>query len=72
MTNNDHQHGDDTAPEALEVITISVTHPQGFGDHIFNYESVSDLFKCERCGRYEITVRDDETGAITECTGPAA
>lgn len=55
----------------LRIVEITPTHPQGFGGHEFEYESSNDLFKCCRCGAYEVVVRDSKTGAISECPGPA-
>jgi hypothetical protein len=56
----------DDQGDEITVWEITPTHPNGFGGHVFNYESVSDLFKCENCGRYEISVRDD-SGEIQPC-----
>jgi len=55
----------------LSITTLEITHPQGFGDHEFEYESTNDLFRCVHCGGYEIALRDRETGEIPECPGPA-
>lgn len=55
----------------LRIIEITPTHPQGFGDHEFEYESDTDLFKCWKCKAYEIVVRDSKTGVISTCPGPA-
>jgi len=52
----------------LSIIEIRPTHPQGFGGHEFEYEALDDLFKCWKCGAYEVVVRDSKTGAISECT----
>ena len=38
-----------------------------FGGHEFAYESHTDLFRCIRCHRYEVTVRKEDT--IEPCTG---
>ena len=38
-----------------------------FGGHEFHYEGHTDLFRCVRCHRYEVSVRKD--GAIEPCTG---
>lgn len=39
----------------------------GFGGHEFAYESSTDLFRCTRCRRYEVTVREGDQ--ITPCEG---
>lgn len=38
-----------------------------FGDHEFHYEDHTDLFRCIRCHRYEVTVRKGED--LEPCTG---
>jgi hypothetical protein len=38
-----------------------------FGGHEFAYESSTDLFRCTRCRKYEVTVR--EGGQVTPCEG---
>ena len=38
-----------------------------FGGHEFAYEGHTDLFRCVRCHRYEVSVR--KGGAIEPCTG---
>lgn len=38
-----------------------------FGGHEFAYESHTDLFRCIKCHRYEVTVRKEDT--IEPCTG---
>lgn len=38
-----------------------------FGGHEFAYESSTDLFRCTRCRRYEVTVRQGEQ--VTPCEG---
>jgi hypothetical protein len=38
-----------------------------FGGHEFAYEGHTDLFRCIRCHRYEVTVRKGDT--IEPCTG---
>lgn len=60
-----------TNPDDLVIYDIVPTHPEGFGGHIFEYESDSDLFCCvnEGCGKYEIVVRDSDTGVIEPCQG---
>lgn len=41
-----------------------------FGGHEFAYESHTDLFRCVRCHRYEVSVRKgDGPGEIEPCTG---
>lgn len=44
-----------------------------FGGHEFDYESVSDLFKCCFCGVYEVVARKNATedAPITLCPGLA-
>ena len=44
-----------------------MNEPQ-FGGHEFSYESHTDLFRCVRCAKYEVTVRGDD-GKIEECSG---
>lgn len=41
--------------------------PKGFGGHEFVYVKVNDLFRCENCDQYEISVRDSQSGEITPC-----
>jgi hypothetical protein len=53
----------------ITIIEITPTHPQGFGDHEFEYQPYEDLFKCWKCKAYEVVVRDSKTGAITPCPG---
>lgn len=53
----------------LRIIEIRPTHPEGFGDHEFEYEFGTDLFKCWKCRRYEIVVRNSSTGTISPCPG---
>lgn len=63
----------DPAPydrEPLSIISFEVTHPQGFGGHEFGYEQHTDLFRCEFCDGYEISLRDPVTGVIGQCPGP--
>lgn len=57
-------------PGTLSIISFEVTHPQGFGGHEFGYEQSTDLFRCEFCDGYEISLRDRETGEIGQCPGP--
>lgn len=40
----------------------------GFGGHEFEYEQVSDLFRCSECRVYEVAARDTG-GPIKPCTG---
>jgi hypothetical protein len=42
-----------------------------FGGHEFAYESHTDLFRCIRCHRCEVTVLDRATGTAEPCTGHA-
>ena len=43
-----------------------------FGGHEFAYESHTDLFRCIRCHRYEVSVRKgDGPGEFEPCTGEA-
>ncbi len=51
----------------LTIITIEATHPQGFGEHEFEYQPTDDLFRCVHCGGYEIALRDQATGQIRPC-----
>lgn len=39
-----------------------------FGGHEFAYEGRTDLFRCIRCHRYEVSARKDD-GSIEPCTG---
>lgn len=39
----------------------------GFGGHEFAYEPGTDLFRCTRCRRYEVTVREGEQ--LAPCEG---
>jgi hypothetical protein len=63
----------DTKITDLIVTEIVPTHPRGFGGHVFEYESNTDLFRCVNngCGQYEIVVRDSATGAIEPCRATA-
>ncbi|MGW7695038.1 hypothetical protein ACWGMA_40495 [Streptomyces asiaticus] len=40
----------------------------GFGGHEFEYEQVTDLFRCTECRVYEVAARDTD-GSIKPCTG---
>jgi len=41
-----------------------------FGGHEFAYESHTDLFRCTRCHRYEVSARKgDGPGEFEPCTG---
>ncbi|WP_275561322.1 hypothetical protein [Streptomyces sp. 5-6(2022)] len=49
--------------------TVGVSEPDdGFGGNEFEYEQVTDLFRCTECGVYEVAARDTE-GLIKPCTG---
>jgi hypothetical protein len=48
----------------------SASGDDGFGGHEFEYEQVTDLFRCTECGVYEVTARDTD-GPIKPCTGLA-
>lgn len=63
---------DPNAPH-LTITEIVPTHPQGFGGHVFEYQPESDLFRCvnDGCGKYELVVRDSNTGVIEPCQGVA-
>lgn len=39
-----------------------------FGDHEFEYEQSTDLFRCTECRVYEVAARDAD-GSITSCPG---
>jgi hypothetical protein len=54
----------DTETEAAET-----DGDDPFGGHEFAYEPHTDLFRCVRCHRYEVTVRKDDD--IEPCTGTA-
>lgn len=54
-------------PLVVTVTPIEISHPQGFGGHEFEYQSTDDLFRCVRCGGYEIALRDPATGEIGAC-----
>lgn len=54
----------------LTITTVEITHPQGYANHEFEYEDVTDLFRCWRCGGYEVSLRDHTTGEIRPCPGP--
>ncbi|GAA0905300.1 MULTISPECIES: hypothetical protein [Streptomyces violaceusniger group] len=48
---------------------FGVSEPDnGFGGHEFEYEQVTDLFRCTECRVYEVAARDTE-GPIKPCTG---
>ena len=40
-----------------------------YGGHEFAYEPHTDLFRCVRCHKYEVSVRDREAGTIEPCSG---
>ena len=40
-----------------------------FGGHEFAYESHTDLFRCIKCHRYEVTVRKKDDDTIEPCDG---
>ena len=40
-----------------------------FGGHEFAYEGHTDLFRCVRCHKYEVTVVNREEGTVEPCTG---
>ncbi|MFF1358729.1 hypothetical protein [Streptomyces sp. NPDC058297] len=40
----------------------------GFGGHEFEYEQVTDLFRCSECRVYEVVARDSD-GPIKPCPG---
>lgn len=63
----DQAQGDNEPDMTITVVEISATHPQGFGGHEFEYEAINDLFKCWKCGAYEVVVRDGKTGVISQC-----
>jgi hypothetical protein len=44
-------------------------HDDRFGGHEFEYEPHTDLFRCAFCRKYEVVVRDLETGIIALCRG---
>ena len=52
-----------------EKADSTAEQPDPFGGHEFAYESHTDLFRCVRCHRYEVTVLNRETGAVEPCTG---
>jgi hypothetical protein len=55
----------DSAEEATDQATDQATDP--FGGHEFAYESSTDLFRCTRCRKYEVSVRDG--GELILCEG---
>lgn len=55
-----------TTDEPLSIISIEITHPQGFGGHEFELTS-EDLFRCVFCGGYEVVLRNPQTGEISAC-----
>jgi hypothetical protein len=67
-----HHEADRPVTPHITITDITPIHPQGFGGHEFEYQSVDDLFACVRCGRYEVSVRDHTTGEISPCTGTSA
>ncbi len=54
---------------ALTVTALVPVHPHGFGGHEFEYQPGDDVFRCPRCGGYEISLRDRDTGEISRCPG---
>jgi hypothetical protein len=52
-----------------DVPGCDVTEPDdGFGGHEFEYEQLTDLFRCTECRVYEVTARATD-GPIKPCTG---
>ncbi|WP_333745718.1 hypothetical protein [Streptomyces sp. IBSBF 2950] len=48
--------------------TAGASEGDRFGGHEFEYEQVTDLFRCTECRVYEVVARDTD-GPITPCTG---
>jgi hypothetical protein len=67
--------GDDDLGDGVQLVVyeIQVGDPEALNGHVLGYVSSDDLFRCERCGRYEITLEDPDTpGALTPCPGAPA
>ena len=45
-----------------------MTKIEQYGGHEFYYESRTDLFRCVRCHRYEVSARKDD-GTFEPCAG---
>ncbi len=56
------------ADEATAGTRASSKPDDGFGGHEFEYEQVTDLFRCTECRVYEVAARDTD-GPIKPCTG---
>lgn len=55
---------------AMLVAALHGLPDNGWGGHIFEYESNTDLFRCDYCQVYEATARHGRpAGAIAPCTG---
>jgi len=39
-----------------------------YNGHEFHYEPATDLFRCIKCARYEVSARAED-GSVTACTG---
>ncbi|MEV8634314.1 hypothetical protein AB0395_21930 [Streptosporangium sp. NPDC051023] len=51
-----------------EGATATAGEDDRFGGHEFEYERVTDLFRCTECRVYEVVARDTD-GPIKPCTG---
>jgi hypothetical protein len=47
---------------------MTATDTDPYAGHEFGYESYTDLFRCIRCHRYEVTVRQED-GTVEPCAG---
>lgn len=54
--------------EARAAIQTEAVTDDGFGGHEFEYEQVTDLFRCTECRVYEVAARDAD-GPIKPCAG---
>jgi len=54
--------------DALEPDRVAAQPDDPYGGHEFHYESHTDLFRCIRCHRYEVSARKDD-GTVEPCTG---
>jgi len=39
-----------------------------YNGHEFHYEPATDLFRCIKCARYEVSARSED-GSVAACTG---
>jgi len=58
---------DDSAEMTVSVISFS--DRADYNGHEFGYVPEQDLFRCENCREWQVSVRDAKTGLYDPCTG---